>query len=178
MFRKENYLISLNDHNLWDFTSFDYEVVEADEVPLIYSSTEWDTYPYLKQYSSNKGVEIRSIALKSSIKHDFTYRGVELNTNVVLKGESSFWIFTRAFAIPPDEDNFKDEDKSNTLVYGDILNRFSSVIKISKEDKSQRCYLSYSSFVEDENGTKHYKTFYKRQLINVSSTLYFSSFRN
>lgn len=74
---------------------------------------------------------------------------MEFDINLKLKGESSFWIFTRS-------DPKVEFDK------------FTTIIKISKEDKSQKCFLTLGTFVYDVRGNKILKTFLKHQLINYS----------
>jgi len=76
---------------------------------------------------------------------------MEFDINFRLKGESSLWLFTRS-------DPKIEFDKYTTIV------------KISKEDKSQKCFLTLGTFVYDLRGNKVVKTFMKHQLINYSKT--------
>jgi hypothetical protein len=75
---------------------------------------------------------------------------MEINSTISLFGESTFWLFTRT-----SEQGF---------------NKDSNVIKISKEDKSQRCFISLGTFLEVEGiSNQVLKTFSKRQLINFAN---------
>lgn len=68
---------------------------------------------------------------------------------MTLKGESSFWLFSRS-------DPKVEFDK------------YTTIIKVSKDDKSQKCFLTLGTFVYDIRGNKVLKTFLKHQLINYS----------
>jgi hypothetical protein len=167
--KDEIIMLTLNDKNLWDYTSFDYDFIDGDEVPTF--GNKWEIYPYLEKYTSHKGIELRNIALKSGISFNYENCGMEINTNFSLKGESTFWIITRSNIDSPDVYNETNRG-DHTCIENEYspLNKYSSVIKISKEDKSQKCFISLSVFVEDENNkNKIFKTFCKRQLINFSS---------
>ncbi len=65
--------------------------------------------------------------------------------DIVLKGESSFWLILRS---------------SNEL------NKYSSILKLSKDNNSQKVFVSYGTFVVDHNGKSIFKVFLKQQLIN------------
>jgi hypothetical protein len=65
-----------------------------------------------------------------------------------LKGDSSFWIITRS---------------------NEEFDEFSSIIKISKEDKSQNIHVSLGTFVKDKYQNLIFKIFSKQQLIDYSS---------
>lgn len=66
-----------------------------------------------------------------------------------MKGESSLWIFSRS-------DPKNDFDK------------YTTIIKISKEDKSQKVFCTLGTFVYDIRGSKILKTFLRRQLIDYN----------
>jgi hypothetical protein len=71
--------------------------------------------------------------------------------NFSLKGESILWLILRT------EDKF-DEN--------------SSIIKISKEDHSQKMFISFGTFVfEEEKEELSFKIFTTQQLIDTSSIL-------
>jgi len=69
---------------------------------------------------------------------------------VSLRGESSFWIITRS---------------------NETLDQYSAIIKITKEDKSQRMFISLGTFVKDHLGNEVFKVFLKQQLIDSSSNI-------
>lgn len=73
---------------------------------------------------------------------------MELTLGITLKGESSCWIITRT---------------------SEAFNEYTSVVRISKEDKSQKVFVSFGTFVKDQNNDLIFKVFLKQQLIDFSS---------
>jgi hypothetical protein len=151
-------MLTLSDKTLWDYSAFDTDNVDGDDVPYIGNS--WLVYPFLEKYSAAKGVEIRNIALRSGIGFNYQTYGLEVNINFSLRGEASMWLMMRC---SNKSENFKD-----------VLTPHTAMIKISKEDKSQRCFVTLSVFVEDETNNKVFKTFMKRQLVNTSSKIMYN----
>jgi len=64
-----------------------------------------------------------------------------------LKKESAFWIILR-------------NDRA--------FDKYSSILKISKEERSQKVFASFGTFVLDERANLVFKVFQKQQLINMS----------
>jgi hypothetical protein len=81
--------------------------------------------------------------------------GLEFFLEFILKGDSSFYIFSR------------NSEKLSTP-YNSAFNTSTTVIKIQKEDKSQKSFISLGTFI-DNNGMLAFKTFTKTQLINYTS---------
>jgi hypothetical protein len=75
---------------------------------------------------------------------------VNINVKVTLKGESSCWIFSRT---------------------AEKLTKFTSVLKLSKEARSQKVFASLGTFVMNQKGVLVFKVFIKQQLINFSSNI-------
>jgi len=70
-----------------------------------------------------------------------------------LKGESMLWLILRT------------DDK---------LDENSAIIKISKEDKSQKMFVSFGTMVHEEDREEPiFKIFTNQQLIDTSSNIYF-----
>lgn len=120
---------------------------------------------------ANAGIELRNKIIKSQKLFNYQSWGIQANALVTLKGESSIWIFTRA----PQVSHSNSSDTPN------VFNKHTSVIKIWKEDKCQRCFISFGIFVENETEAKRengnnqelskkieFKTFSKRQLVNFT----------
>lgn len=74
--------------------------------------------------------------------------GFEITTHITLKGESSCWFFSRS---------------------NETFNTTTAIIKISKEDKSQKLFISLGTFVKDYLDQEVFKVFLKQQLIDNSS---------
>ena len=51
------------------------------------------------------------------------------------------------------------------------LNKYSAILKFSKEDKSQKVFVSFGTFVLDHNGKSIFKIFLKQQLINYHKNI-------
>lgn len=74
---------------------------------------------------------------------------MEISLNFSLRGESVFWLILRT------------EDK---------LDENSAIIKISKEDKCQKMFISFGTFVlEEDKEDLTFKIFTTQQLIDTSS---------
>ncbi len=80
---------------------------------------------------------------------------MQIYVEFILKGDSSCYIFSR---------NYEKIKQPN----GSIFSPYTSVIKIQKDDKCQKTYISLGTFTET-NGILCYKTFSKIQLLNISS---------
>jgi hypothetical protein len=160
-------MFSINGKYKWDQAEFEVDYLDGDEIPFI--SSDWSPLNSKENNQITNSLELRNIIIKSCKKFNFQSSGLELNTVLSMKGESSFWIFSRAPEISV---------KNKTSVF----NKNTSVIKISKEDKCQRCFISFGIFVENEEDNNYkengsdcgrsrniqFKTFSKRQLVNFS----------
>lgn len=158
---------SFNGKYKWDRADFEVDYLDGDEIPFI--SSDWTSLNNKDNNQDTNSIELRNTIIKSCKRFNFQSSGLELNANVTMKGESSIWIFSRA----PEQ---SVKNKSN------VFNKNTSVIKISKEDKCQRCFISFGIFVDHvednnikENGSENghsrnfqFKTFSKRQLVNFS----------
>lgn len=76
---------------------------------------------------------------------------LEISMNFSLKGESVLWLILRT------------EDK---------LDENTAIIKVSKEDKSQKMFISFGTFVSEEDKEDlSFKIFTTQQLIDTSSKI-------
>lgn len=55
--------LTLEDFDSWDYSSFDYEIIESEDVPII-NQPFWP-FEELEGYNKENGVDIRNIVLKS-----------------------------------------------------------------------------------------------------------------
>ena len=160
-----NYL-TLNDYNYFESTEFfcDISGDEKDSFPIL--DTTWTNEKQLKLYGNKiKFIQLRNLALRTVNLVNYNINGIQIKINFNLKGESQLWIFSRCFInINFDENDSNYEYNKNNN--SGIFNKYTSLIKISKEVNSNKCYIHFSTFYEDKNNEKIYlKTFYKRQLI-------------
>lgn len=78
---------------------------------------------------------------------------LEISMSFSLKGESVLWLILRT------------EEK---------LDENSAIIKISKEDKSQKMFVSFGAMVQEEDREEPiFKIFSNQQLIDTSSIIHF-----
>lgn len=61
--KNKDLCLSLEDFESWDYSSFDYEIIESEDVPII-NSPFWP-FEELGGYNKDNGVDIRNIVLKS-----------------------------------------------------------------------------------------------------------------
>lgn len=151
-FRQDLGLLTLRDSCQWRFSAFDVELYDGEELPLMGDEWEdWDSQNFL----SNKGFEMRHNVLKSILSFNHAACGLEIQATFTLEGEASFWLFTRA----PENDRTTD--------------CYTALVKVLKESKSRRSFLSFSTFVQELNGALDLKTFSKKQLISLGSNSIF-----
>lgn len=161
-------LITLNDYHLWEVATFDYEQTELEYIPSI--EKEFCVSHSLRQYSLTKHFEIRNLALRTVNEVDYDTQGIELNITVMLKGGSHFWIFTRSYVNMDYNESVVFDTHSEHNSSGEVFNKYASIIRISKEEHSSRCFIHFGAFCKDNNTNQlTLKSFLKRQLIDYSS---------
>jgi len=128
----------------WKYAIFDTDQVFNEDFPMI--KTQWED---TEINQNSKGIEVRNLIFASNDELNLKTMRVVNYFDVVLKGESTFWLITRS---------------------SDVLNKFSAVIKLSKEDRSQKVFVSFGTFVFDAKDNMYFKSFLKQQLINYSKT--------
>ena len=89
-------------------------------------------------------VDIKDLIFKSEQEINYTIFNANINFNVTLKGESSFWIFLRT------KENFS---KDNVII---LYNR---------EDYSKSVYITLGTFFLNLNNKLLYRPFIKQQLV-------------
>lgn len=107
------------------------------------------------------------MALRTINEVDYEQSGIELKIQFTLQRESQLWIFTRCFVNKDinESENFDIESINNGS--GEIFNKYTTVILISKEADSNKSFISFGTYYEnEETGEKIFKTFAKRQLID------------
>jgi len=125
----------------WEWSTFDSDIIFNEETPII--KTSWSVSD-IKSYS--KGIELRGLIFRSPT---LIINGqiIDINITFVLKGESSCWIFNRVM---------------------DYFDEYSVIMRVDKEDKSQKLFISLGSFVRDSQNNLVFKIFCKQQLIDYS----------
>lgn len=62
-YKNKDLILSLEDFESWDYSSYDYEIIDSEDVPII-NSPFWP-FEELGGYNKENGVDIRNIVLKS-----------------------------------------------------------------------------------------------------------------
>jgi len=177
--------LSLKDNKYFEVSLFDFNEEEEDrpQVPEIkeswkpfsllyqlYSEREKHKNSYNNNFEKYNYIEFNRIALRVIQEIDFSLKGIKLNININLFGESELWIFTRSSVNKGINESYYFDEKSANIEEYDIFNKYSSVIKIMKNKGSNKCFVSFGTFYQEENDNHnlHYKSFLKRQLIDYS----------
>ena len=132
-------------------------------------------FPLLYEINDSKNngyeyIELNQMALRLVDDIDYDEYGLELKLNVNLIGESQLLIFTRCFVNKGINDSAIFDDSSRNIDMKDIFNKYTSLIKIMKEVKSNRCHITFGTYYNDalQNNKLCHKFFLKRQLIDYS----------
>ena len=151
---------------------------KAKEKPQFELDKNWKpldkNFPLLYEVNDSKNgyeyVELNQMALRLIDDFDYDEYGLELKLNVNLIGESQLLIFTRCFVNKGINDSAIFDDSSRNIDMKDIFNKYTSLIKIMKEVKSNRCHITFGTYYNDalQNNKLCHKFFLKRQLIDYS----------
>jgi len=177
--------LSLKDNKYFEVTLFDFNEDDEDrpQVPEIkeswkpfsllyqlYSEREKNKNSYNNNFEKYNYIEFNRIALRVIQEIDFSLKGIKLNISINLFGEGELWIFTRSSVNKGINESYYFDEKSANVEEYDIFNKYSSVIKIMKNKGSNKCFVSFGTFYQEEtdNHNLHYKSFLKRQLIDYS----------
>ena len=162
--------LSLNDINIFETAIFNYNSKnKEDTIPSL--DINWEKNDkLLNEFQENNNVELQNLAVRTTHEIDYSTKGVELNLDFSLIGDSEFWIFTRCFVNKDiNESSYFDEQSLNNEP-NVIYNKYTSLIKIIKEKNSNKCFVTFGTFYEDleDPGKIKYETFLKRQLVDYS----------
>ena len=128
------------------------------------------SYEVSDKHKGYEYMELNHMAIRLIKEIDYDELGLELKLNFSLIGNSQILIFTRSFVNK--EINDSDLFYNNDIDVGknEIFNKYTSLIKIMKEMKSNRCYITFGTYQNDplRNNKKSHKFFLKRQLIDYS----------
>ena len=128
------------------------------------------SYEVSDKHKGYEYMELNHMAIRLIKEIDYDELGLELKLNFSLIGNSQILIFTRCFVNK--EINDSDLFDNNDIDVGpnEIFNKYTSLIKIMKEMKSNRCYITFGTYHNDplRNNKKSHKFFLKRQLIDYS----------
>lgn len=117
-------------------------------------------------------IELDRLALRTVKDISYEINGIELKIDFNLLGDSELWIFTRSYVNKLINESYYFDADSMNVEIDDYFNKYTSLIKIIKEKLSNKCFITFGTFYEDQNTKKLiYKTFLKRQLVDYSDNL-------
>ena len=128
------------------------------------------SYEISKTHKGYDYIELNHMAIRLIKEIDYDELGLELKLNFNLIGNSQILIFTRCFVNKEINDSDLFDNNSIDVGPNEIFNKYTSLIKIMKEMKSNRCYITFGTYFNDalKNNKKSHKFFLKRQLIDYS----------
>ena len=115
-------------------------------------------------------IELNQLAIRVIKEIDFDEMGIELNLNFNLIGSSQIFIFTRSFVNKDINESGIFEDDIYNIDTNDMFNKYTSLIKISKDMKNRTCFITFGTYYNDKskNNKLCHKFFLQRQLIDYS----------
>ena len=180
--------ININDLQEFDLKD-DKKVFEYSTLNLLdktdQKKQQFNLYKNWKEYNKNfpllyeindpkkKGyeyIELNNMAFRLIKEVDYDEYGLELKLSFNLLGESQILIFTRSFVNKSINDSNLFDETCFNIDTGDIFNKYTSLIKIMKEKKTNRCNITFGTYYNDplKNNKLCHKFFFKRQLIDYS----------
>ena len=136
----------------WEYATFDTEISKnlgsynissnIEEQPK--TNGKWSNAD-ISRFSKESTLEIRNLIFRSVELINYNIANIEIITSFILKGESCFWIFLHC------NDN--------------IFEKESSIIQISKYEKSQKAFISLGIVLGDNF---EYKVFTRQQLVSFN----------
>ena len=155
---------------------------DENNLPII--NEQWTNLYDL--YTKNEVIsnfEFSKTALRTKNYIDYNTKGIEININLKLFSQSSFYIFTRCYMDEANNeinnsfiDNNSESIKKNKTQnipnfrknkINQIFSKYSTVIKIFKNRNSKKAFVSFGTFYKSKrSGNIHYKTFLQRQLVD------------
>lgn len=158
--------LTLNDHQFFELSKFSYNYSASSDELLPELTNPWNTTDNLLR--DRKHMEFRNVALRTVNEVNYETNGIEINLSFKLYGESEFWIITRCFVNKDVNESYKFDSEYVHNTSHDVFNKYSTLIKVIKEKNSNRCFIIFGTFYEnDETGRVIYKTFLKRQLVDL-----------
>ena len=169
----EFYEFNLNDDYIgYEYSNFNNSGKKNDKFDL---NKDWKKidkdFPRLSE--NNNGyeyIELNQMAIRVIKEIDFDEMGVELNLNFNLIGTSQIFVFTRSFVNKDINESGIFEDDIYNIEKNDIFNKYTSLIKISKDMKKGSSFITFGTYYNDKykNNKLYHKFFLQRQLIDYN----------
>ena len=185
----ENEIVFLSLSNIYYFERCECRIKgkdnnDNDENNLPIINENWkNLYEFYTENEVVKNFEFSKIALRSKNFIDYNTKGIEININLKLFSQSSFYIFTRCYIEDDNNDINNNVDNNSETIKKNkthninnssrknknkpIFSKYSTVIKIFKNKNSKKAFVSFGTFYKSKkSGNIHYKTFLQRQLVD------------
>ena len=169
----EFYEFNLNDDYIgYEYSNFNNSGKKNDKFDL---NKDWKKidkdFPRLSE--NNNGyeyIELNQMAIRVIKEIDFDEMGIELNLNFNLIGTSQIFVFTRSFVNKDINESGIFEDDIYNIEKNDIFNKYTSLIKISKDMKKGSSFITFGTYYNDKykNNKLCHKFFLQRQLIDYN----------
>ena len=169
----EFYEFNLNDDYIgYEYSNFNNSGKKNDKFDL---NKDWKKidkdFPRLSENNNGyKYIELNQMAIRVIKEIDFDEMGVELNLNFNLIGTSQIFVFTRSFVNKDINESGIFEDDIYNIEKNDIFNKYTSLIKISKDMKKGSSFITFGTYYNDKykNNKLCHKFFLQRQLIDYN----------
>ena len=166
----------LNGDNIgFEYSNFNYSRKKTDSFDMNKSWKHIDkNFPKFSEVNNvKKGyeyIELNQMAIRLIKEIDFDEMGIELNLNFNLIGTSQIFIFTRSFVNKDINESGIFEDDIYNIEKTDMFNKYTSLIKISKDMKNRTSIITFGTYYNDisKNNKLCHKFFLQRQLIDYS----------
>jgi hypothetical protein len=169
--------LTLDNYQFFEKANFQTKIKYSskdDNIPIL-KNAEWKSLNYPMQ-----NVEFKKIALRTINEINYEINMVKIYINFTLQGESELWIFTRCFINKEVNESINFDLSSLNNEPDIIFNKYSSLIKITKERYSNKCFISFGTFCENMKypNKLSYKTFLKRQIVNFNDNSNIKHYKN
>jgi hypothetical protein len=169
--------LTLDNYQFFEKANFQTKIKYSskdDNIPIL-KNAEWKSLNYPMQ-----NVEFKKIALRTINEINYEINMVKIYINFTLQGESELWIFTRCFINKEVNESINFDLSSLNNEPDIIFNKYSSLIKITKERYSNKCFISFGTFCENMKypNKLSYKTFLKRQIVNFNDSSNIKNYKN
>ena len=128
--QKTQFYLLLTDYQFFESTSFNVTKDSNNNynsIPEI--GEEWKEESQLKEMiNSDNSLKLKNLAIRLTNEIDYSLNKMTISLNLILTGESEFWLMTRCFV----NENLNDYENEN-VIDNNIFNKYSSVMKIIKE---------------------------------------------
>ena len=166
------------DNKVFEYSSFNSKENSKQSKKQFEFNNNWKTLSknvsFLNEMNESKKeyeyIELNNTVLRLIKEIDYDELGLELKLSFNLIGESQLLIFTRCFVNKDINESNLFDNASLNIDSNEVFNKYTSLIKIMKEMKNNRCIITFGTYYNDslKNNKLCHKFFLKRQLIDYS----------